>query len=246
MTTLVIALLAAGLGGVFLAPVLAGRPGLRAHCTSFAAGILLAVILAHVIPETLDADPTYGGAIILVGFIAMMFLQQKVLKADPCCGHEHAKHAGLPSYLALVACSINDGMILSSIPGPEDGLFWAMFGHKLTACFALVLLLRETSAGLSTAMRNLYMILFVSITPAVILLADQLNFLKDYIPYVVGLGAGSLLYVICGGMIPRVEHSAQEGRKWVLAAFLLGAATMITVQLLDPHDHGAHAGHSHK
>ncbi len=32
----------------------------------------------------------------------MMFLQQKVLKADPCCGHEHAKHAGLPSYLALV------------------------------------------------------------------------------------------------------------------------------------------------
>lgn len=245
MTTLVIALLAAGLAGVCLAPLLANRPGLRAHCTSFAAGILLAVILAHVIPETLEADQRFGGAIILVGFVAMMFLQQKVLKADPCCGHEHAKHAGLPSYLALVACSINDGLILSKIPGTGDGLFWAMCGHKLTACFALVLLLRETSAGLSSAMRNLYMILFVAITPVVILLADQLTFLEHRVHYVVGLGAGALLYVICGGMIPRVEHSAQDGRKWVLAAFLLGAATMVTVQLLAPHPHGAepHGGH---
>lgn len=249
MSTLIIALLAAGLAGVFLAPMLAGRPGLRAHCTSFAAGILLAIILAHVIPETLNADHRFGGAIILVGFVGMMFLQQKVLKADPCCGHEHAKHAGLPSYLALVACSINDALILSDIPEITDGLFWAMAGHKLTASFALVLLLRETSAGLSAAMRNVYMILFVAITPIVLLVTNQLaaqaSDLQTFVPYVVGLGAGALLYVICGGMIPRVEHSAQDGRKWVLAAFLLGAATMVTVELLNPHTHAAAQGVQH-
>jgi len=238
---LVIAILASGLAGVFLAPFLAGRPGIRAHCTSFAAGVLLAVVLSHVIPETLKsaekAHEHFGGAIILAGFMAMMFLQQKVLKADPCCGHEHAKHAGLPSYLALVACSINDGMILADNPSYREPLFWAMCGHKITACFALVMLLRETSAGLSNAMRNLYMLIFVLITPVVVLLAAQLKFMEGYMHYPVGIGAGALLYVICGGMIPRVEHSAQDGRKWVLGAFLLGVLSMIAIELVAPHDH---------
>ena len=115
--------------------------------------------------------------------------------------------------------------------------FWAMCGHKITACFALVMLLRETSAGLSNAMRNLYMLIFVAITPAVVLLAAQLKFMEGYMHYPVGLGSGALLYVICGGMIPRVEHSAQDGKRWVLAAFLLGALSMVIIEMAAPHGH---------
>lgn len=238
--TTVIALTVAGLLGVFLAPSLAGRPGLRDRCTAFAGGVLLTMIIAHVIPESVLRDHRYGGAVMLLGFIAMMFLQQKVIKADPCCGHEHAKHAGLPSYLALMACSINDGIILHPVKSPTDPLLWGMCIHKMTAAFALVMLLRQTSAGLKASIHLVYMMIFVLITPVVVLASKQLVFLQDHMHYVVALAAGALLYVVGGGMIPLVEHKAKEGRSGVLLAFLLAVAITILVELVAPHHHYSH------
>lgn len=229
----VIALVAAGLAGVFLAPALLRRPALQAHCTAFAAGVLLTVIMTHVVPESLGEDYRFGGTLILVGFVAMMLLQQKVLKADPCCGHEHARHAGLPSYLAMVVCSVNDGVILTigeSIPAP---LLWAMCAHKFTSSFALVMLLRETS-GSAKGTPWLFLLVFVLITPAVVL-AGELEILQSPLHYLVPVGAGALLYVICGGLVPRVEHLAQEGQQRVLPTFIIGAAVTILVELAVPH-----------
>jgi zinc transporter ZupT len=250
MWTLLTAITVAGLAGVLLAPYLARRQGLREHCIAFAAGVLLTVIVAHVVPESIKTNHEMGGALILLGFVAMMFLQQKVLKADPCCGHEHAKHAGLPSYLAMVACSINDGVLLhgdshahgaaaaaDAATGPSQALLWAMCGHKFTASFALWMLLGETSAGLRTSMRYAYMLLFVLITPAVIVLSHQLHFLESWMPHIVAAGAGALLYVVCGGLIPRVEHIAQERRGGVLMTFLVAAGITIAVELIAPHHH---------
>ncbi|MCA8957740.1 MAG: hypothetical protein KDC87_16815 [Planctomycetes bacterium] len=233
------AIILAGLAGVFLAPALIRHRGWQAHCTAFAAGVLLAVILSHVVPESMPAAGGHGGAVILCGFIGMMLLQQKVLKADPCCGHEHAKHAGLPSYLALVACSINDGLILSAIPTVQQPLFWAMCGHKITASFALVMLLRETSAGLRGAAHLAYMLLFVAVTPAVIWISG-LSALTRWMPYAVAAGAGALLYVICGGLVPRVEHRAQGGHQRVLLTFLIGALITVGVEMMSPHHHHHH------
>lgn len=237
--TTVIAITLAGLLGVLSAPALANRPAFRDLCIAFAAGVLLTVILVHVLPHAVEDDPKIGGALILVGFVAMMILQQKVLKADPCCGHEHHKHAGLPSYLALVACSINDGILLTphEINHHLDNvwvnpLFWAMCGHKLTASFALVMLLKETSGGLKSSLRMVYMLVFVAITPTVILLASELQSLKESMHYAVAIGGGALLYVIFGGMIPRVEHLATEGKSnRVFVAFLFGVGITIALEL---------------
>lgn len=230
----VIALVAAGLAGVFLAPALAKRPGFQAHCTAFAAGVLLTVIITHVIPASLGEDYQYGGALILGGFVGMMLLQQKVLQADPCCGHEHARHAGLPSYLAMVVCSVNDGIILTSLrDSVEIPLLWAMCAHKFTSSFALVMLLRETS-GSAKGAPWLFLLVFVLITPAVVL-AGELEVLQSPLHYLVPLGAGALLYVICGGMVPRVEHLAQEGQQRVLPTFIMGAVITIMVEFSVPH-----------
>lgn len=235
---LVTALTLAGLAGILLAPAMATKPGLKEHSTSFAAGVLITVILTHVVPESMTEEHRHGGAIILAGFIAMMLLQQKVLKADPCCGHEHAKHAGLPSYLAMVACSVNDALILHALPGPDETLFWAMCAHKITASFALVMLLGETSARLGTAMQMLYLAIFVAITPVVLLITHAVHLPHGLMHYPVALGAGALLYVVCGGMIPRVEHLAQDGRQRVLVTFLAGALITVLVEVVAPHHHG--------
>ncbi|MEE2886186.1 MAG: hypothetical protein VX951_02030 [Planctomycetota bacterium] len=242
--TTVIAITLAGLLGVLLAPALATRRALTDLCTAFAAGVLLTIILVHVLPESVEKDQQAGGALILVGFVAMMLLQQKVLKADPCCGHEHHKHAGLPSYLALVACSINDGILLHHEIAAHiesvwtSALFWAMCGHKLTASFALVMLLKETSGGLKSGMRMVYMLVFVAITPAVILLAENLRFLNESMHYVVAVGAGALLYVIFGGMVPRVEHLAHEGKSnKVFITFLIGVGITVALELSSSHSH---------
>jgi len=242
--TTVLAMTLAGLVGVFLAPALANRRALADLCTAFAAGVLLTIILVHVLPESVEKDRQAGGALILVGFVAMMLLQQKVLKADPCCGHEHHKHAGLPSYLALMACSINDGILLHHEITAHTGnvwvsaLFWAMCGHKMTASFALVMLLKETSSGLTSGLRMLYMLVFVGITPAVILLAENLQFLNESMHYVVAVGAGALLYVIFGGMVPRVEHLAHEGKSnKVFITFLAGVGITVALELSSAHSH---------
>jgi zinc transporter ZupT len=211
------------------------RPEMRAHCTAFAAGVLLTVIITHVVPESLGQGSQLGGTLILAGFIGMVYLQQKVLKADPCCGHEHAKHAGLPSYLAMVACSVNDGVILTTIgKNITHPLLWAMCVHKLTSSFALVMLLRETSGDPRGRLTWLYLLVFVVITPVVVLVGS-LDQLQNSMDYLVPLGAGALLYVICGGMVPRVEHLAQEGRQHVLSTFIIGAVVTIVVELVVPH-----------
>ena len=242
--TTVVAMTLAGLAGVLLAPALAKRRALADLCTAFAAGVLLTIILVHVLPESVQKDHQTGGVLILIGFVAMMLLQQKVLKADPCCGHEHHKHAGLPSYLALMACSINDGILLHHEITAHMGnvwvstLFWAMCGHKLTASFALVMLLKETSGGLTSGLRMLYMLVFVAITPAVILLAENLQFLNNAMHYLVAIGAGALLYVIFGGMIPRVEHLAHGGKSnKVFITFLIGVSITIALELSSAHSH---------
>lgn len=250
MTTLVIAMTLAGLAGILLAPMLSRNPRLGEHCTAFAAGVLIAVVITHVIPEAVVNRPHVGGGLVLLGFIAMMLLQQKVLRADPCCGHDHARKAFLPSYLSMVACSINDGVILQEIPGLGEPLFWAMAGHKITASFALVVLLRETRSELSERLQWIYLIGFVLITPAVLLLASSLGVVKPYMPFVVAVGAGALLYVICSGLVPRVEHLAQDGKNRVLGTFLVATAISVVVELWAPHHHHDHHhhgdGHSHE
>ncbi len=241
--TLAIILCLAGLCGVLLAPLAARRPSLRAHSLAFAAGVLITVIVAHVIPEAMAHKPHVAGALIMLGFVAMMILQQKVLKADPCCGHDHdhAKHAGIPSYLALVACSINDGILMLADKEPSLGspLLWAMCAHKITASFALLWLLQETSTGLKPAMRMLYMLIFVMVTPATLLLLSQGSAdLEHTMSYVVAVGAGALLYVISSGMVPRVEHTAKEsGKGQVLVTFLIAVAITLAVENAAPHHH---------
>ena len=109
-----------------LAPVLAKRRVLHSICVAFAAGTLLTLVLAHVLPEA-QAETQYATILFILGFVAMLLLQQRFLQADPCCGHEHSDRAGLPSFLAMALCSVNDGILVhgAMADGFASPLLWA-------------------------------------------------------------------------------------------------------------------------
>jgi zinc transporter ZupT len=235
-------LAAASFAGFLLVPWLDRNPTWRAAGTAFAAGTLLTIVLAHLLPEAMH-DAPQAPATFVVGFVAMMLLHQHVLKADPCCGHEHQAHAGWPSYAAMALCSFNDG-IVSAPSALEHGIaaptLWGMAIHKITSSFALVMLLRGLGSAGRTIGGAVSMAAFSLITPATLLGASAFEGWRQPMAYVLAASGGALLYVVAGSMVPRVEHVARERRGPILAAFLLGVLGTVVFGLLE-HGHPAHA-----
>ena len=238
-------LLLAALAGIGFAPALSRRPMLRAMAVAFTAGTLLTMILVHVLPEAMASVPAAPVPFVL-GFVAMLLLHQHVLHADPCCGHEHTQHAGLPSFLALALCSVNDGFVLAfdADAGLRSPLLWGLAVHEALAGFALFVLLREVGV----AATRIYLLGFPFVAPAALLVAASLQGTFTWMAYVLAASGGALLYVVAGSLVPRVEHVAREKRAPVLAAFLLAVALNIGLELWHGahHDHGARDdAHSH-
>jgi zinc transporter ZupT len=239
-------LLLATLAGVLFAPAIARSRGLYSLGVAFAAGTLLTMVLTHVLPEAMAAT-AHAPIVFVLGFVAMLLLHQHVLRADPCCGHEHAQHAALPSFIALSVCSFNDGVMLSSEAdaGLASPMVWAMAVHECNAGFALFVLLRETGGGAVRGVRRLYLLLF-TLTAPVTMLALHVHQDQPWVPYVLAFSAGALLYVVAGSLVPRVEHVAREGRAPVISAFLAAVLLNVGLALWQPHDHGLdHHDHDH-
>ncbi len=231
------------LAGILLAPSLVRQENVRRLSLAFATGTLLAVVTAHVMPESLSGE--HGALFFLLGFVGMMLLHQHVLKSDPCCGHNHIQHAGLPSFLALGLCALNDGILLigDAEAGLSSPLLWSLAAHKATAGFALFLLLREISKQ-DVKRRTLYLGAYILISPLTFILGGELGGeLAGYMPQVLGIAGGALLYAVAGSMVPQVEHMARESFGPILGSFLLGIALTVGMTLVVPHVHGG--GHSH-
>lgn len=244
LLAIAVALAAAGFAGIVLAPILAKRRVLHSVCVAFAAGTLLTMVLVHVLPEA-QAETQYATILFVLGFVLMLLLQQRVLQADPCCGHdEHGKHAGLPSFVAMALCSINDGILVQAAGGSfASPLLWALLAHRMNASFSLSMLLKEISGTHSPhdhriSEHRLYLIIFVLLTPAVFLLSSQLSFFTPWVPHVMAVAGGALLYVLAASLVPRVEHVAVEDRTPVLVTFV--AAVLFNIGLTT-FGHGEHS-----
>jgi len=241
------ALLIAGVVGIGLAPILAHSDQLRSAGVAFAAGTLLSMILLHVMPEAFAAEPDHAAMLMVLGFIGMMAAHQRGLSADPCCGHEHVRRAGLPSFLAVCLCSLNDGIILSADidRGLGSSLLWALCIHKVMASFALFVLLKEVGLWKRRTIGFLYMGGYLLVTPIALFMATQLAAATEIWGMALALAAGALLYVVAGSLVPRVEHLAREGP--ALAAFIVAVMLSIGSNVLGPHTHPTHAhSHSHE
>lgn len=244
--TSALVLFAAALAGGLLGPWIERRKDLHTIGLAFAIGTLLSVVVGHVLPETF-AESSYAPLLVVGGYAAMLLLHQHVLRTDPCCGLHHSRHAGLPSFLALALCSLNDGLVLAAdaARGVGSPLLWGMAIHEATAAFALLLLLREAiGPGWSRAKLG-YLVAFAAVAPLALVGVGMLQDRVSWIPYVLAVSAGALLYVVSSNLVPRIEHDAASVRGPAALAFLLAVGISLALELGHAHAHGDDDGHGH-
>ena len=232
--------------GFGIAPAVLAREGLRRFATVFAAGILLGLLIAHLLPEVFVLAPHLAPPLLLAGFAAMMLIQQRVLRTDPCCSHEHLPHAGLSALAALGLCATNDGVLLGGDTGGDglaNPLLWGLAVHKVVAAFAFATLLQNLTPVPPRSRQILYGIVFVAISPVAYAATSLLTGWTTAIAAATAIASGALLYVLVSGLLPQVEHHARHAFGTTFAAFTLALAASAGLQFALPHDHGGHEAH---
>jgi zinc transporter ZupT len=253
-----IVLILAALAGIALAPMLLKKESWMAMAISFATGTLLAIVLGHVIPHSLEMQEDSTLPYYFVGgFVLMMIFNHYIFANDPCCDHDgdhghsgdteegHNHKLGLATIGAMALCTVNDGILLGSeavtISSP---LLWAMVGHKLTAAFGLY-----TMVKVCVKEKNLYstffLFLFVLLTPLIYAMTVEGILLPAALmARALGLSAGVVLYVIAVNLIPRCNELGHRFPKLVILSLIAGiVSTFYFVELSHPDEEGH--GHPH-
>ena len=248
MNLAIAAILAAATGlGFVVAPLAARHEGFRRIASVFASGILLGLLVTHLLPEVVDINRTAAPPLLLTGFAGMMLLQQKVLRTDPCCSHEHLPHADFPALAALGLCATNDGVLLAADTihhGLGSVMLLGMSVHKIVAAFAFATMLRNLTPTPPRVRQVVYATLFIAISPTTFLLAASLRSYEALIAGGAALASGALLYVVVSGLLPQVEHHARHAFRSTFLAFVAALATTAGIHFLAGHDHSSHS-HTH-
>ncbi len=197
---------------------------------AYAAGFMLALAIAGVMPEALARDPVAAAPIVLVGYL-LVHLTQHTVTPHFHFGEEthHVSHAAsLSGIIGLLLHTFFDGVAIASgfLVSPRLGLlfFVAIFLHKLpegVTVSSLVLAAGETSrrAVLAAAALGAATILGV-------LLTERAEFL---VRHGLALSAGVTLYVGASNLVP--EFQGKPG--WRLpVAFFAGAGSFVGAEAL--------------
>jgi zinc transporter ZupT len=257
--TIFVILTVAAISGIALAPLLIRRDILMAISVSFATGTLLAIILGHVIPETLIQNNHDIPYYLVTGFIVMMICNHYIFENDPCCDHDgdhghagdtdegHNHKLGLATIGAMTVCTVNDGILLGhqaelTLNTP---LLWAMVGHKLTAAFGLYTMVK-VCVSKKSKLSAFFLFLFVVLTPVVyaITSSNVLEISTVVMDRILALSAGIVLYVISVNLIPRCNELGHKFPKAVIIALIMGiVSTFYFVEI--GHDENSHEKHDH-
>ncbi len=196
------------------------RLGLKAIelAVAFAAGFMLALALAGVVPEALRKDPEVGATVILVGYL-LVHLTQHTVTPNFHFGEEthHVTHAAsLSGVIGLLLHTFFDGVAIASgfLVSPSLGVifFLAIFLHKLpegVTVSSLVL-----AAGESPRRAVWAAALLGGATILGVLLTERTQLL---VRHGLALSAGVTLYVGASNLVP--EFQGKIGWRLPLAFF---------------------------
>ncbi|AKL98442.1 ZIP family metal transporter [Endomicrobium proavitum] len=196
---------------------------------NFAAGVMLAIAFAHLMPEGLAANPK-GLLFVLGGFLAMFFLQFVVL-FHPCHDGECHKHMGTTSVIGLSLHSLIDGLIIAVGFEANSGLgiltTLAVLLHKLPDGITISAILLHTGVKKNKIFRfSLATALF---TPVGTIIGMFLftNLTQDFLGALLSVTAGSFIFLAASDLIP--ETHKITNRIAPLTIFL-GAAVVFLLE----------------
>lgn len=215
-----------------------------------ASGLLLTMVITHLAPEALNADPL-APMVMLAGFFLGLFLHDtlKTLLPVPNAG---SLAAGLTPMIAIGIHSFVDGMIytVAFAKGQNTGLF-ATLGlvlHEMPEGIITFALLR--AAGVSN--RNSFILAFFAAaltTPLGTLVAFPFvhSVEENVLTLLFSLSAGLLLFVSTG---PLMAHMHEEKPIRSIPALMFGVCLALLIAAFS-HSHGAevhdhdHSSHDH-
>lgn len=196
---------------------------------SFGAGIFIGTVFLYLLPEAFSREYTSSAALfVLLGFMLIFFVE-KFLFVRGTGGYDY-NHMVI-SITAMVGLSLHSliaglGLAVSShYPRLGSLIFISILAHKTTAAFSLtsLFLLAKISPKKSLSL----LVLFSLMTPAGALLFAPLVPEQNNIvlALLMGLTAGTFLYVTVGELLPEVFHTVRN--RWIkLLLLILGIIIM--------------------
>lgn len=215
----------------------------RSHyVNSFAAGLILAIAFFHLIPEAVELSEI-AAPVIFVGFFLFYMMENFLVihsgselhyhPSDPCLSHTSSV-TGVMAFSGLVFHSLVDGIIIGIgfELSTELGLLaaFAVISHEVPEGITSFALINETMpekasllsaiVAIATPIGALFSLLFIQ------------NLSEDIIGILLGLAAGTFIYVAASDLIPQT-HGNQNFR--TLISFLVGAILIILLSLIEIH-----------
>lgn len=196
---------------------------------SFGAGIFIGTVFLHLLPEALSHEHAEISAIfVLVGFMLIFFIERFLfVKSDGSYDHSHY----IASITALVGLSVHSLIAgLGFAVGAEYKylgtlIFYSIIAHKSTAAFSLASLFLLAKIDIKKSI--LLIVMFSLMTPLGALFFSYVvkSVSHETLSPLLGLTAGTFLYVAVGELLPEVFHTKSH-RWYKMLLLILGIVIM--------------------
>ncbi|MHA1993362.1 MAG: ZIP family metal transporter [Candidatus Hodarchaeales archaeon] len=210
------------------------------YVNSFAAGLILALVFFHLLPEASELSEALAFPTIFLGFFGFYLLENFIVihsgselhfhESDPCLQHT-SEINGVMAFSGLALHSLIDGVIIGVgfELGTEIGVLAALavIAHEVPEGVTSFALINETLPEKSFILS----VLVAIATPigALVSLVFVHSLTDNFIGILLALAAGTFIYVSASDLIPQT-HGSQNLKTMV--SFLLGAFVIILISFI--------------
>lgn len=221
--------------------------GTERYVIPAAVGVFLSLVLFELIPETIEANETWGGIVVAAGFLSFYvlsyFLHDHFHRIDdPNC---ERKGAAMLLLIGDAVHNLADGVILGAafLLNPAIGVATAigLALHEIPQeIVEFGVLIRAGYTRLEAALRNLLSASSIIVgTIGTVVLAGHT---EESIWIITGLAAGNLLYLAASDLLPRIHGTLPNyGSFWAAVLSIVLGFGIMSATLAWTHDTFGHA-----
>lgn len=234
--------------GVFFFGSSGRLQGIERYVIPTAVGVFLSLVLFELIPETLEANATWGGVAVAFGFILFYVLSYELHRYfhrrdedERDCDRKGA------ATLLLVGDAVHnvaDGVILGAafLVDPTLGIAVAvgLALHEIPQeIVEFGVLLRGGYSRVQAALLNLLSASSIVVGTVVTIFFAAI--LEDYVWIITGIAAGNLLYIASSDLLPRIHGTLKSYKSfWYTLATLVAGFILMTTVLIYTHETFGH------
>lgn len=252
LISILLGTLAAGVGSVWLAALLAYALLSRftQHLLSFAAGALLATSFTSLLPEAFEHAESGGPsahslfAVLLVGLVFFFLLDKAELwhhghehghdhmHSDESHHHHHPLSGGWAVLLGDSVHAFGDGILIAAafVADPHLGYAAALavMAHEIPHHVGDLMVLRQTLSTPRGALLKLSLAGGATVVGGLVgyLLVGALH---DYLPYFLVVASSSFIYVALADLIPQLQRRLTPYQTAAQVAWLFGGIAIVAL-----------------